>query len=94
VLIVELARKHRLPGIYYWKEYVVAAGLVSYGPSLRDLYRRAATHVDKILKGAKPADLPIEQPTTFELVINLSTAKTFGLTIPQSLVGRADQVLP
>jgi putative ABC transport system substrate-binding protein len=94
VRIVELARKHRLPGIYYWKEYVVAGGLMSYGPSLHELYRRTATHVDKILKGAKPADLPIEQPTTFELVINLTTAKTFGLTIPQSLVVRADQVMP
>ena len=92
--IVELARKHRLPGIYYWREYVTAGGLMSYGPSLRDLYRRSATHVDKILKGARPGDLPIEQPTTFELVVNLTTARTFGLTIPQSLVARADHVIP
>lgn len=92
--IVDLARKHRLPGVYYWKEYVAAGGLMSYGPSLRELYRRAATHVDKILKGARPGDLPVEQPTTFELVINLTTAKTFGLTIPRSVMARADQVMP
>jgi putative ABC transport system substrate-binding protein len=91
--IVDLARQHRLPGIYNWKEYVAAGGLMSYGPSLRELYRHAATHVDKVLKGASPADLPVEQPTTFELVVNLTTAKTFGLTIPQSLVARADQVI-
>ncbi|MGH7322270.1 MAG: ABC transporter substrate-binding protein, partial [Candidatus Rokuibacteriota bacterium] len=73
--IVSLATKHLFPGMYYWKEFVEAGGLMSYGPSLRDLYRRAATHVDKILKGARPADLPVEQPTKFELVINLKTAK-------------------
>ena len=92
--IVDLARKYRLPGIYNWKEYVAAGGLMSYGPSLRELYRRAATHVDKILKGDKPGDLPVEQPTTFELAINLSTAKTFGLTLPPSLMARVDQVIP
>jgi ABC-type uncharacterized transport system substrate-binding protein len=91
--IVDLARKHRLPGIYNWKEYVAAGGLMSYGPSLRELYRHAATHVDKILKGAKPADLPIEQPTKFEPVINLKTANALGLTIPQTLLLRADQVI-
>jgi putative ABC transport system substrate-binding protein len=91
--IVDLARRHRLPGVYNWKEYVAAGGLMSYGPSLRELYRRAAVHVDKILKGATPGDLPVEQPTTFELVINLTTARSFGLTIPQSLVIRADQVM-
>ena len=93
-LVVDLARKHRLPAVYYWKEFVVAGGLISYGPNLRDLYRRAATHVDKILKGTRPGDLPVEQPTTFELVINLGTAKAFGLSIPPSLVARADQVIP
>jgi putative ABC transport system substrate-binding protein len=93
-LIVDLAIKHRLPGIYNWKEYVAAGGLMSYGPSLRELYRHAATHVDKILKGAKAGDLPVEQPTTFELAINLKTARTFGLTLPQSLLIRADEVMP
>jgi putative ABC transport system substrate-binding protein len=92
--IVDLARKYRLPGIYNWKEYVAAGGLISYGPSLRDLYRRAATHVGRILKGDRPGDLPVEQPTTFELVINLTAAKTFGLTLPPSLMSRADQVMP
>jgi putative ABC transport system substrate-binding protein len=92
--IVELARRYRLPGIYYWREYVAAGGLMSYGPSLRALYRRAATHVDKILKGAKPGDLPVEQPATFELVLNLTATKTFGLTIPPSVVARADEVVP
>jgi putative ABC transport system substrate-binding protein len=92
--IADLARKHRLPGVYNWKEFVTAGGLMSYGPSLREVYRRAATHVDKILKGARPNDLPIEQPTTFELTINLATAKAFGITIPQSLLVRADEVMP
>ena len=85
--IVELAAKHRLPVMYGLREFVDAGGLVVYGPSMRDSFRRAATYVDKILKGAKPADLPIEQPTKFELVINLKTAKALGLTIPQSVPG-------
>jgi putative ABC transport system substrate-binding protein len=91
--LAELAVKHRLPGIYEAKEYVVAGGLMSYGPSFPDLFRRSASYVDRILKGAKPGDLPIEQPTKFEFVINLKTAKALGLTIPQSVLARADQVI-
>jgi len=91
--IVGLAAKHRLPGVYEFREFPEAGGLMSYGTSITDVYRRLATYVDKILKGAKPADLPIERPTTFELVINLKTAKTLGLTIPQSLQVRADHVI-
>ena len=92
--LVEFAAKHRLPTIYHQKEFVVGSGgLMSYGPDFRDLFRRSATYVDKILKGAKPADLPVQQPTRFELVINLKTAKALGLTIPPSVLGRADQVI-
>jgi putative tryptophan/tyrosine transport system substrate-binding protein len=91
--IAELAVKHRLPTFFPWREQAEAGGLMSYGPDISDLYRRAATYVDKILRGAKPADLPVEQPTKFELVINMKTAKALGLTIPQSLLLRADEVI-
>jgi putative tryptophan/tyrosine transport system substrate-binding protein len=91
--LVRLALKHRLPGIYWDRRFVEAGGLVTYSPSLPDLLRRCAIYVDKILKGAKPADLPVEQPTKFELVINLKTAKALGITIPQSLLLRADEVI-
>jgi len=91
--IVELAAQSRLPAVYGVKEFPEAGGLMAYGPNLRESFRRAATYVDKILKGAKPADLPVEQPTKFELFINLKTAKALGLTIPQSLLLRADEVI-
>ena len=91
--ISELAAKHRLPAISGLTQYVEAGGLISYGPSLADMFRRGATYVDKIFKGAKPADLPVEQPTIFELFINGKTAKALGLKIPQSLLISADKVL-
>jgi putative ABC transport system substrate-binding protein len=91
--ILSLAAQHRLPAASQFRGFAEAGGLLSYGPSLPDLFRRAATYVDKILKGAKPADLPVEQPTKFELVINLKTAKALGLTIPPSVLGRADEVI-
>jgi putative ABC transport system substrate-binding protein len=93
IRIVELARRHHLPIMFAIPRLVETGGLMAYGPDSRDMYRRAAIYVDKILKGAKPADLPVEQPTKFELVINLKTAKALGLTIPQSLLQRADQVI-
>ena len=88
-----LAATHRLPAMYKWKMYVEAGGLMSYGPSLSDSHRRAATYVDKILKGATPADLPVEQPTQYELVINLKTAQALGLTIPPSILLQANEVI-
>jgi putative ABC transport system substrate-binding protein len=91
--IVDLALQHRLPMMSAFRDFVEAGGLMAYGADIADLLRRSATYVAKILRGAKPADLPIEQPTKFELVINLKTAKTLGLTIPPSLLQRADQVI-
>jgi putative ABC transport system substrate-binding protein len=91
--IVELATKNRLPAMYPLADYVHAGGLISYGVNNLDLFRRAATYVDRILKGANPAELPVEQPTKFELVINLKTAKQIGLTIPPNVLTRADRVI-
>jgi len=92
-LIVELAAQHRLPTIFESRAFVDEGGLISYGPSLVEMFRRAATYVDKILKGARPADLPVEQPNTYELVVSLKTAKALGVTIPQSVLARADEVI-
>jgi putative ABC transport system substrate-binding protein len=91
--IVEFAAANRIAAIYETSEFVESGGLMSYGPSAADNYRRAAGYVDRILKGAKPADLPVEQPTKFDLIVNLKTAKAFGLTIPSALLLRADQVI-
>ena len=91
--ITDLAARHRLPAVYGLSEYAKAGGLLAYGPNRLDMFRHAVTYVDKILKGAKPGDLPIEQPQKFELIVNLKTAKALGLTIPQSLLLRADQVI-
>ena len=93
VRLAELALKQRLPGVFDFKENVEAGGLISYGADLKDMFRRSATYVDKILKGARPADLPVEQASKYELVINLKTAKALGLTIPQSVLFRADNVI-
>jgi len=91
--VASFAQRNRLPSMYPYRDYVDAGGLMSYGPNLREMWRRTATYVDKILKGAKPGDLPVEQPTKFELIINLKTAKALGMTIPQSLLVRADHVI-
>jgi len=92
-VVADLAATHRLPAMYAWRRHVDAGGLMSYGPSPLDTQRRAATYVDKILKGAKPADLPVEQPTQFELVINMKIAQALGLTIPPSILFQADEVI-
>lgn len=91
--LIELVGRVRMPAMYGYREFPEAGGLISYGPNLRAMYRRTAVYVDKILKGAKPSDLPVELPTTFELVVNLRTAKALGLAIPPSLVLRADRVI-
>lgn len=90
--VVALAAEHHLPAIYFFRQFVIG-GLVVYGPALPDLFRRAGGYVDKILRGTKPSDLPVEQPTKFELVINMKTAKALGLTIPPSLLVRADELI-
>ena len=91
--VVDFAATNRLPTVYWWREYVEAGGLVHYGPSINEMYGRAAAFVDKILKGAKPSDLPVEQPTRFDLVVNLKTAKALGLDVPPALLARADEVI-
>ena len=91
--IMEFATKQHLPGVYAYVELVEAGGLMSYGPSYADMHRRAATYVDKILKGAKPAELPVEQPTKFDFVINLKAAKQIGVIIPPNVLARADRVI-
>ena len=91
--IVDLAAKYRLPAMYFWREFAEGGGLLAYGPSLSAMYGQAAVFVDKILKGARPGDLPVEQPTRFELLVNLKTARTLGLTIPPSVIARADHAI-
>jgi putative ABC transport system substrate-binding protein len=92
-LIVTLAARHKLPAVYPFRFFVADGGLVAYGPETSDQYRRAAGYVDRILKGEKPADLPVQAPTKYELVINMKTAKAFGITVPQPLLASADEVI-
>ena len=92
-LIIALAARHKLPAVYFDRLFVTAGGLLSYGPDRIDLYRRAAGYVDRILRGEKPADMPVQAPTRYQLVINLKTARALGLTVPQSLLAQADEVI-
>jgi putative ABC transport system substrate-binding protein len=92
-LIIKLAARHKLPAIYYERYYVTAGGLISYGPDLVDQFRRAANYIDRILKGEKPSNLPVQAPTKYELVVNLKTAKTLGLAVSPSLLATADDVM-
>jgi putative tryptophan/tyrosine transport system substrate-binding protein len=92
-LIIALAARYKLPAVYDARFYVATGGLISYGPNFRDQFRLAAGYVDRILKGAKPADLPVQAPTKYELAVNLKTAKALGLTVPQSILARADEVI-
>jgi putative ABC transport system substrate-binding protein len=92
-LIITLAARHKVPAVYFERRFVVGGGLISYGANFRDQYRRAASYVDRILKGEKPADLPVQAPTKYDLVINLKTAKALGITVPPSVLARVDEVI-